>query len=84
MSPHDAADLTALTSKLWPGDIDQTEYAARNLTAVKRGAIIRRLFIILPAMSRPSPEPMRGSCCLGVNRLERGRFGRREREEAEE
>lgn len=38
--------VSMLTSMLWSGDVDQAEYASRNLAAVERGASIRRLFVV--------------------------------------
>ncbi len=38
--------VSTLTSKLWGGEADQARYAERNLSAVQRGAIIRRVFVI--------------------------------------
>jgi prolyl-tRNA editing enzyme YbaK/EbsC (Cys-tRNA(Pro) deacylase) len=38
--------VSTLSSDLWTHDADQTHYAAQNFEAVKRGASIRRLFVL--------------------------------------
>jgi prolyl-tRNA editing enzyme YbaK/EbsC (Cys-tRNA(Pro) deacylase) len=38
--------VSTLTSNLWQGDVDQAAYARRNLAAVERGAVVRRIFVI--------------------------------------
>jgi prolyl-tRNA editing enzyme YbaK/EbsC (Cys-tRNA(Pro) deacylase) len=38
--------VSTLSSDLWRHDADQTQYAVRNFDAVKRGAQIKRLFVL--------------------------------------
>lgn len=38
--------VSMLVSELWKADVDQRNYAARNLAAVRRGASIHRLFVM--------------------------------------
>jgi prolyl-tRNA editing enzyme YbaK/EbsC (Cys-tRNA(Pro) deacylase) len=59
--------VSTLSSDLWRHDADQTHYAARNVEAVKRGASIRRLFVLPKAQMEAYAEVIRTQQRAGID-----------------
>lgn len=58
--------VSMLTSMLWSGDVDQAEYASRNLAAVQRGASIRRLFVVTEGKELDYREILEAQAACGI------------------
>lgn len=59
--------VSMLTSQLWVGDVDQTEYASRNLAAVQRGATIRRLFVVPAGAESGFQKTLESQTACGID-----------------
>jgi prolyl-tRNA editing enzyme YbaK/EbsC (Cys-tRNA(Pro) deacylase) len=59
--------VSTLSSDLWGHDADQTQYSARNFDAVKRGAEIRRLFVLPETRARSFVDEIRRQEAGGIS-----------------
>jgi len=56
-----------LTSDLWSDDVDQTSYARRNLEAVRRGARVKRLFLLPEGSEAAYQDTIQNQLKAGVD-----------------
>jgi prolyl-tRNA editing enzyme YbaK/EbsC (Cys-tRNA(Pro) deacylase) len=59
--------VSTLSSDLWSHDVDQMQYAVRNFEAVKRGALIERLFVLPETQALSFADKIRLQVDAGVD-----------------